>query len=191
MVVVHPVAEYFADSSEESRCQMFHVCVGSSPSAFYSFLCPNGTLFNELYFTCDWWFNVDCHQDRTSVSDSITTSQSDSPAVRIDTIYSAIKAANEKYESQNYGGSRSVRHTLSSELRRRTNHRKQNKDIASERRHKPRYKQKHIFFLWYFSVPSQSLSIQINAPDKKYFFIPNHQHYHYCISIEFIRCNEW
>ena len=99
---------------------MFHVCVGSSPSAFYSFLCPNGTLFNELYFTCDWWFNVDCHQDRTSVSDSITTSQSDSPAVRIDTIYSAIKAANEKYESQNYGGSRSVRHTLSSELRRRT-----------------------------------------------------------------------
>ena len=146
-MVVHPVAEYFADSSEESRCQMFHVCVGSSPSAFYSFLCPNGTLFNELYFTCDWWFNVDCHQDRTSVSDSITTSQSDSPAVRIDTIYSAIKAANEKYESQNYGGSRSVRHTLSSELRRRTNHRKQNKDIASERRHKPRYKQKHIFFL--------------------------------------------
>ena len=26
----------------------------------YSFLCPNGTLFNQEYFICDWWFNVDC-----------------------------------------------------------------------------------------------------------------------------------
>ncbi|XP_023325904.1 uncharacterized protein LOC111699454 [Eurytemora carolleeae] len=26
----------------------------------YSFLCPNGTIFNQQYFICDWWFNVDC-----------------------------------------------------------------------------------------------------------------------------------
>ena len=26
----------------------------------YSFLCPNGTLFNQNYFICDWWFNFDC-----------------------------------------------------------------------------------------------------------------------------------
>ena len=26
----------------------------------YDFLCPNGTLFNQQYFICDWWFNVDC-----------------------------------------------------------------------------------------------------------------------------------
>ena len=26
----------------------------------YSLLCPNGTLFNQQYFICDWWFNVDC-----------------------------------------------------------------------------------------------------------------------------------
>ena len=25
-----------------------------------SFLCPNGTIFNQEVFTCDWWFNVDC-----------------------------------------------------------------------------------------------------------------------------------
>ena len=25
-----------------------------------SFLCPNGTLFNQKYFVCDWWYNVDC-----------------------------------------------------------------------------------------------------------------------------------
>ena len=23
-------------------------------------LCPNGTLYNQQYFICDWWFNVDC-----------------------------------------------------------------------------------------------------------------------------------
>ena len=28
--------------------------------AKYSFLCPNGTLFNQNYFICDWWFNLDC-----------------------------------------------------------------------------------------------------------------------------------
>jgi hypothetical protein len=25
-----------------------------------SFLCPNGTVFNQQYFICDWWYNVDC-----------------------------------------------------------------------------------------------------------------------------------
>merc|ERR1712106_449864 len=24
------------------------------------FLSPNGTIFNQQYFVCDWWFNVDC-----------------------------------------------------------------------------------------------------------------------------------
>jgi len=28
----------------------------------YDFLCPNGTIFNQQYFICDWWFNVDCSQ---------------------------------------------------------------------------------------------------------------------------------
>ena len=34
----------------------------------YSFLCPNGTLFNQQYFICDWWFNVDCSQAPTFYS---------------------------------------------------------------------------------------------------------------------------
>jgi hypothetical protein len=25
-----------------------------------SFLCPNGTIFNQNYFICDWWFNFEC-----------------------------------------------------------------------------------------------------------------------------------
>ena len=24
------------------------------------FLCPNGTIFNQQYFICDWWYNSDC-----------------------------------------------------------------------------------------------------------------------------------
>ncbi len=27
---------------------------------FNAFLCPNGTIFNQQYFICDWWYNVDC-----------------------------------------------------------------------------------------------------------------------------------
>ena len=42
--------------------QTFHICAdnGNSGLLKYSFLCPNGTLFNQEYFICDWWFNVDC-----------------------------------------------------------------------------------------------------------------------------------
>ena len=27
-----------------------------------AFLCPNGTIFNQQYFVCDWWYNIDCAQ---------------------------------------------------------------------------------------------------------------------------------
>jgi len=51
---------YYADT--DADCQSFHICApdGSSSLIKYSFLCPNGTLFNQQYFICDWWFNVDC-----------------------------------------------------------------------------------------------------------------------------------
>ena len=41
---------------------MFHICTadGQGGLAKYSFLCPNGTVFNQNYFICDWWFNFDC-----------------------------------------------------------------------------------------------------------------------------------
>ena len=38
------------------------LCLNRLLSSRYSFLCPNGTLFNQQYFICDWWFNVDCSQ---------------------------------------------------------------------------------------------------------------------------------
>ena len=51
---------YYADP--EAECQAFHICSndGNEGLTKYSFLCPNGTLFNQQYFVCDWWFNVDC-----------------------------------------------------------------------------------------------------------------------------------
>merc|ERR1711892_422594 len=53
---------YYADP--EAKCQSFHICAnfGSDDLTKYSFLCPNGTLFHQKYFICDWWFNVDCSQ---------------------------------------------------------------------------------------------------------------------------------
>jgi len=53
---------YYSDP--EAECQAFHICGGGSAGALikYSFLCPNGSLFNQEYFVCDWWFNVDCSQ---------------------------------------------------------------------------------------------------------------------------------
>jgi len=51
---------YYADP--EADCQAFHICTsdGQGGLSKYSFLCPNGTVFNQNYFICDWWFNFDC-----------------------------------------------------------------------------------------------------------------------------------
>merc|ERR1712083_1268907 len=64
---------YYADP--EAECQAFHICTadGAEGLAKYSFLCPNGTLFNQNYFICDWWFNFDCStaEDLYSLNDEI------------------------------------------------------------------------------------------------------------------------
>ncbi|XP_063591969.1 uncharacterized protein LOC134769064 [Penaeus indicus] len=49
---------YYADTAPEAGCQVFHICQFDGRQD--SFLCPNGTIFNQQYFVCDWWFNVDC-----------------------------------------------------------------------------------------------------------------------------------
>ena len=44
-------------------CQAYHVCLLDPLSgSMYptSFLCPNGTLFQQQTLNCDWWYNVDC-----------------------------------------------------------------------------------------------------------------------------------
>jgi len=51
---------YYADL--EARCQVFHVC-SKLPDGQYiqsSFLCPNGTIFQQETFSCQWWADVEC-----------------------------------------------------------------------------------------------------------------------------------
>lgn len=38
--------------------QVWHWCLPNGQK--FSFLCPNGTVFNQYARVCDWWFNVDC-----------------------------------------------------------------------------------------------------------------------------------
>ncbi|XP_044739714.1 U-scoloptoxin(01)-Cw1a [Chrysoperla carnea] len=47
---------YYSDP--EAQCQVWHWCLPNGRK--YSFLCPNGTVFNQIHRVCDWWFNVDC-----------------------------------------------------------------------------------------------------------------------------------
>ncbi|EDW01450.1 GH20446 [Drosophila grimshawi] len=52
---------YYADV--ESRCQAFRICAHTARSAQgFGFLCPNGTIFSQQNFVCDWYRNVDCDQ---------------------------------------------------------------------------------------------------------------------------------
>ena len=41
----------------DGRCQVWHQCYADN---MWSFLCPNGTIFNQEIFTCVWWFDFDC-----------------------------------------------------------------------------------------------------------------------------------
>ncbi|XP_042222245.1 U-scoloptoxin(01)-Er1a-like, partial [Homarus americanus] len=47
---------YYADT--QSGCQVFHIC--QQDGRLNSFLCPVGTIFNQQFFVCDWWYNFDC-----------------------------------------------------------------------------------------------------------------------------------
>lgn len=53
---------YYADV--ETRCQVFHICIPDSDgkNMKQSFLCGNGTLFNEPLNVCQWWSDVSCQR---------------------------------------------------------------------------------------------------------------------------------
>ncbi|XP_045777304.1 putative uncharacterized protein DDB_G0282129 isoform X2 [Maniola jurtina] len=53
---------YYADV--ETNCQVFRVCTLGSTYSFQSFICPNGTLFNQAVLVCDWWMKVNCKKSR-------------------------------------------------------------------------------------------------------------------------------
>jgi len=47
---------FYADDS--AHCQVWHYC--KTDGLMDSFLCPNGTIYNQANRVCEWWFNVDC-----------------------------------------------------------------------------------------------------------------------------------
>jgi len=54
----------YADT--QADCQVFYMCQPNGAST--GFLCPNGTIFNQQYFVCDWWYNLDCAQQQNFYS---------------------------------------------------------------------------------------------------------------------------
>ena len=84
----HVLTSYFA---------VFHICAGESELSVFSFLCPNGTLFNQQYFVCDWWFNVDCDNSAQfySLNDELDNARQASPLTsdvpKVETSYKVNK----------------------------------------------------------------------------------------------------
>lgn len=55
---------YYADVA--TRCQVYHVCTAQGVPVKNSFMCNNGSIFNQERFVCDWWPNVDCPNSESS-----------------------------------------------------------------------------------------------------------------------------
>jgi hypothetical protein len=51
-----PLSGYYADT--ETACQVVHLCQFGGVQD--SFLCPNGTIWNQEKFSCQWWYEVNC-----------------------------------------------------------------------------------------------------------------------------------
>ncbi|OWA49961.1 hypothetical protein BV898_14493 [Hypsibius exemplaris] len=47
---------FYADP--ETRCQVFRRC--EAHNYMFSYICPNGTVFNQITLVCDWFYNVNC-----------------------------------------------------------------------------------------------------------------------------------
>ena len=106
------IAGYYADP--EADCQVFHICTndGNGGLSKYSFLCPNGTIFNQNYFICDWWFNFDCAEaeglfslnddiaaERAEIDAAAAAADADAAASDALDVYAVTEAASEEYGS--------------------------------------------------------------------------------------------
>merc|ERR1712060_871499 len=103
---------YYAD--EEAQCQVFHICTadGAGGLAKYSFLCPNGTIFNQNYFICDWWFNFDCAEaeELYSLNDEIAAERAEIDAAASDAEASYAAPSDVDYAAPaEYGAAEEVR----------------------------------------------------------------------------------
>ena len=98
------ISGYYADP--EAECQAFHICTedGLGGLSLNSFLCPNGTIFNQNYFICDWWFNFDCAEaeDLYSINDDIAAERAEIDAAAADAALDSYGAGEGAADS--YGG---------------------------------------------------------------------------------------
>jgi len=92
------VGGYYADDAPEAGCQAYHICQLRESGLVQqdSFLCPNGTIFNQQYLVCDWWFNFDCStaQDFYSVNEAIGVIPESSASTNGDASYGAASTNN-------------------------------------------------------------------------------------------------
>lgn len=54
------VPGYYADASSIAKCQVYHMCMTDGRK--YTMLCGVGTVFNQLSFVCDHWYNYRCSE---------------------------------------------------------------------------------------------------------------------------------
>uniref|UniRef100_A0AAR5QHH3 Chitin-binding type-2 domain-containing protein n=1 Tax=Dendroctonus ponderosae TaxID=77166 RepID=A0AAR5QHH3_DENPD len=63
---------YYADL--ETNCQVFHICEDGRK---VSFLCPNGTIFQQSELICEWWNKVNCTNAPSLYEESAERFQND------------------------------------------------------------------------------------------------------------------
>ncbi|XP_043279657.1 probable serine/threonine-protein kinase DDB_G0282963 [Venturia canescens] len=92
---------YYADL--ETNCQVFHICDNGRK---ISFLCPNGTIFQQSQLICDWWFKVDCSKSTELYEQSAEQLAEDerkrTDAKRINSEFHRGNGENEDNNGQNY-----------------------------------------------------------------------------------------
>ncbi|XP_060527088.1 mucin-16-like [Cylas formicarius] len=57
---------YYADL--DTDCQVFHICADGKK---ISFLCPNGTIFQQSELICEWWNKVNCSDSPNLYNESV------------------------------------------------------------------------------------------------------------------------
>merc|ERR1712106_959389 len=95
---------YYADT--ETECQVFHICVDNAQGDLikFDFICPNGTIFDQQYLVCSWWFNVDC-----SKSEELFSINNDIAEAREAASSSSVISQSEQEGSQSIGGKNGVK----------------------------------------------------------------------------------
>ncbi|XP_075227295.1 uncharacterized protein LOC142327839 [Lycorma delicatula] len=90
------VPAYYADV--EARCQVFHICdVGGQK---HSFLCPNGSVFNQKYLVCDWWYDFTCDNAENLFNKQIVPTEINSVPPKIENDKIFVNNNNEGFSSQ-------------------------------------------------------------------------------------------